>query len=89
MDTFESQFNDLDAQTGIMEGAISSTITTATPQDEIDLLLRQVADDANTELSQGLTEVPTAIAKAPESKVQDEDKQLTDRLRALRPAASS
>lgn len=87
MDKFESQFSDLDVQTGYMEDAMSSTVATSTPQDQIDLLLQQTAEEANIELTQNLSKVPEA--KEPGTKIQDEDAQLSERLRALRPAAAS
>lgn len=92
MDKFEAQFADLDVQTSYMEDTMSSTIATSTPQDQIDLLLQQTAEEANIELKQGLTagEVPGKLPEVTESesKIGDEDKQLADRLRALRPTAS-
>lgn len=94
MDKFESQFSDLEVQTSYMEDAMSSTVATSTPQDQIDLLLQQTAEEANIELQQGLGntdlagKVPDLNSKEPESRIQDEDKQLADRLRALRPTAS-
>jgi len=92
MDKFEAQFADLDVQTGYMEDTMSSTIATSTPQDQIDLLLQQTAEEANIELKQGLIadQVPGKLPELAEteSKVGDEDKQLADRLRALRPTAS-
>ena len=93
MDKFESQFSDLDVQTAYMEDTMSSTVATSTPQDQIDLLLQQTAEEANIELRQGLTntdlagKVPDLGAKE-ESKIQDEDKQLAERLRALKPTTS-
>ncbi|KAF9506504.1 hypothetical protein BS47DRAFT_1374112 [Hydnum rufescens UP504] len=93
MDKFESQFSDLDVQTSYMEDAMSSTVATSTPQDQIDLLLQQTADEANIELRQGLGNTDL-VGKVPElgdreeSRIQDEDKQLAERLRALRPTAS-
>jgi len=92
MDKFEAQFSDLDVQTSYMEDTMSSTIATSTPQDQIDLLLQQTAEEANIELKQGLAadEVPGKLPEVAEteSKIGDEDKQLADRLRALRPTAS-
>lgn len=71
---------------------MSSTIATSTPQDQIDLLLQQTADEANIELKQGLsaTELPGKVPTVAESesKIGDEDKELAERLRALRPTAS-
>jgi len=88
MDKFESQFADLDVQTSYMEDAMSSTTATSTPQDQIDNLLRQTAEEANIELQHDLAgkELPAGIA-APEKEVAgEEDAKLAERLRALRPA---
>ena len=91
MDKFETQFTDLDAQTSIMEDAMSSTTAVSTPQDQIDLLLRQTADEANIELQQDLaskdlSSVPEIVASSSKSQaMKDEDDKLADRLRALRP----
>lgn len=92
MDKFESQFQDIDAQTGYMESAISQTTASSTPQDQVDLLMQQVADEAGLELKHGLGE-----AQVPKSSVGVTDQQaiandqsaqdpLAQRLRALRPA---
>jgi charged multivesicular body protein 1 len=42
MDRFESQFEDMDVQTGYMENAMGDTTALSTPQDQVDLLLNQV-----------------------------------------------
>ena len=56
MDKFESQFADLDVQTSYMEDVMSSTTAVSTPQDQIDQLLRQTAEEANIELQQDLAD---------------------------------
>lgn len=88
MDTFESQFSDLDVQTSYMEDAMSSSTAVSTPQDQIDQLLRQTAEEANIELqhdlaAKDLDAVPDLTAREP---VRQEDDKLAERLRALRPA---
>ena len=93
MDKFEAQFSDLDVQASYMEDIMGSTVATSTPQDQIDLLLQQTAEEANIEIHQGLgatdLAAPLPELKEPESKLQDEDTELANRLRALRPAATS
>lgn len=95
MDRFEGQFSDLDVQTNYMEGAMGSTTATTTPQDQVDLLISQVADEAGLELQQelGSGKVPTERVKTPAAAekedrqpvaVGEEDGSLADRLRALR-----
>lgn len=88
MDKFESQFADLDVQTSYMESTMSDTTALATPQDQVDSLINQVADENGLEIQHGLgeTQVPAAVPKEveTESKVGEEDGRLADRLRALR-----
>ena len=83
MDKFETQFTDLDVQTSYLESTMSSTTATATPQDEVDTLMSQVADEAGLEIQQelgglkadGLGEMPEAkVAEKPE-----EDDKLAER----------
>ncbi|GJJ07291.1 hypothetical protein Clacol_001491 [Clathrus columnatus] len=85
MDKFESQFADLDVQTSYMEDTMGSTTAVSTPQDQIDTLMTQMAEEANIELQQDLGS--RDLNQVPDlPKVGEEDKQLADRLRALRPA---
>jgi charged multivesicular body protein 1 len=90
MDKFETQFSDLDVQTSYMEDAMSSTTATSTPQDQIDALLRQTAEEANIELQHDLAaaskDVPVGVVGVGEGVVGEEDAKLAERLRALRPA---
>lgn len=46
MEKFESQFEDLDVQSSVMENTMSDTTTTSVPQGDVDNLLQQVADEA-------------------------------------------
>ena len=46
MDKFENQFEDLDVQSSYMENTMSQTVTTSVPQNDVDSLLQQVADEA-------------------------------------------
>ena len=76
MDKFESQFADLDVQTSYMEETMSSTTAVSTPQDQIDQLMRQTAEEANIELqhdlaSADINKVPEITA--PKEKVGEED----------------
>ncbi|KAF9534758.1 vacuolar assembly protein DID2 [Crepidotus variabilis] len=87
MDKFESQFADLDVQTSYMEDAMGATSAISTPQDQIDSLLKQTAEEANIELqhdlaSKDLDSLPELTAP---QVAKDEDDKLAERLRALRP----
>lgn len=88
MDKFESQFSDLDVQTSYMEETMSNTTAVSTPQDEIDALMKQTAEEANIELQQDLAsrDVNTLPTVAQKDAVGEEDDRLAARLRALRPA---
>ena len=90
MDKFESQFADLDVQTAYMESAVASTTAVSTPQDQVDLLMQQMADEAKIELQHdlGAKEMTGNLADlSPSERIRDEDANLAERLRALRPAA--
>lgn len=88
MDKFESQFADLDVQTSYMEDAMSSTTATSTPQDQIDQLLRESAEEANIQLQHDLSSKDVnAVKEIQQENIGEEDDQLAQRLRALRPAA--
>ncbi|NWY30582.1 CHM1B protein, partial [Pheucticus melanocephalus] len=82
MDKFEHQFETLDVQTQQMEDTMSNTTTLTTPQNQVDMLLQEMADEAgldlNMELPQGQTgSVATSVASA-------EQDELSQRLARLR-----
>jgi charged multivesicular body protein 1 len=81
MDKFEQQFESLDVQTGVMSDAMQSTTTMAAPQNQIDLLMQEVADEAGIELNQNLPSIGTSVGVATASHEQDE---LSQRLAKLR-----
>jgi charged multivesicular body protein 1 len=89
MDKFEAQFSDLDVQTSYMEDAMSSTSAVSTPQDQIDQLMRQTAEEANIELQHDLASksLEGVASLGSQDKVKDEDDKLAERLRALRPSS--
>lgn len=86
MDKFESQFEDLDVQTEYMEGAMAGTTTMTTPQNEVEMLMQQVADEHGLELNQelGQLEPSRVLGEQAKQKEKDEDALLTERLKALR-----
>ena len=81
MDKFEQQFEDLDVQSSYMENAMGTTTATATPQDEVDLLMSKIADEAGLEMNANLS-----AAEAPKKLGTNEveEDRLGERLRALR-----
>lgn len=86
MDKFEHQFETLDVQTQQMEDTMSNTTTLTTPQNQVDMLLQEMADEAgldlNMELPQGQTgSVGTSMASSVTSA---EQYKLSQRLALLR-----
>ncbi|KAI9056509.1 vacuolar assembly protein DID2 [Trametes sanguinea] len=86
MDKFESQFSDLDVQTSYMEETMSNTTAVSTPQDEVDALMKQTAEEANIELQHDLAAKEAPQVEIAQEKIGEEDDSLAARLRALRPA---
>jgi charged multivesicular body protein 1 len=85
MDKFETQFEDLDVATGYYENATSSATATGTPQEDVDRLMSQVADEAGVELNQEMAgATPAKNIKAPANPTEVEEDNLGERLRALR-----
>merc|ERR1712241_663631 len=58
MDKFESQFEDLDVRTSVMEDAMGSATTTTTPVNQVEALMKQVADENGLEITEQLASVP-------------------------------
>ena len=69
MDKFETQFEDLDVATGYYENATSSATAVGTPQDDVDRLIGQVADEAGVELQ---AEMMTPDKAAPAKAIEEE-----------------
>ena len=89
MDKFESQLSDMDVKSSIVDDAIKSSTADSAPQDQVEQLLRQTAEEANIELqhdlaAKDLSSVPDLSVASGQS-LKDEDDKLADRLRALRP----
>jgi len=86
MEKFEQQFEDLDATTEYYEGATNNATALTTPQDEVDLLMSKVADEAGLEMKHNLPEnaQPQEPVKTSTKVSEDKEDKLTERLRALR-----
>lgn len=86
MDKFESQFEDLDVRTSVLEGSMGAATTLSTPKEQVDSLIQQVADEAGLEVMDQLNDaqsVPVGTVTAGE-RTRDQEDQLTKRLAALR-----
>lgn len=83
MDKFEDQFEDLDVQSSYMENTMSQTVTTSVPQQDVDGLMQQIADEAGLDLNM---ELPQAGSVGVSTQVSQEQDELTQRLARLRQA---
>ncbi|CAB3361016.1 Hypothetical predicted protein [Cloeon dipterum] len=83
MDKFEHQFEDLDVQSSYMENAMSQTTTTTVPQNDVESLMMQVADEAGLELKMELPQEQLGTIGA-STQVSQEQDELTQRLARLR-----
>eukprot|EP00794_Sanderia_malayensis_P019138 gene19138-21055_t len=90
MEKFEKQFEDLDVHTQVLEGSMGNAVTLSTPQDQVDQLILQVAEESGLEVMDQLAELnpasgslapPTATASRGTASKEDE---LDRRLAALR-----
>lgn len=85
MDKFENQFEDLDALTNYYESTTNNVNALTTPQDQVDELMGQIADEAGIEMKQGLNETNVEINTPPATAMNEEkEDRLAERLRALR-----
>merc|ERR1712203_214595 len=84
MDKFEKEFEDLDVQTSVMEGAMSQTTATNIPQDAVEQLMKQAADEAGLELNMDLpSAVNNTIGTSTQAATSEQD-ELNQRLARLR-----
>lgn len=94
MDEFEKQVEALDIQSAVMEKSIQTTTASTTPEDQVEQLMRQVADEHKLEFQSTFdnikvpSQVKTNVVQAADShSVDDHDKQLASRLAALKSGA--
>jgi charged multivesicular body protein 1 len=82
MATFEKQFENLDVQAGVMNGAMSTQAALATPPEQVNDLLQKIADENGLEVKLGLPQPgATAVTAAP---AKEETDDLAARVAALR-----
>ncbi|XP_034541385.1 charged multivesicular body protein 1a [Notolabrus celidotus] len=86
MDKFESQVENLDVHTSVMDDSMSSATTLTTPQDQVDDLIHQIAEQNGLEVMDQLSQLPAGATSvgAESSRSQDKEDQLSRRLAALR-----
>ncbi|PRW60243.1 charged multivesicular body 1-like [Chlorella sorokiniana] len=82
MDLFERQLEDLDVQTDFVESAMQNQTVLSTPEDDVNMLVQQVADEHGLET--GLSLPQAAAAKVPAQKVAAPEPDLAQRLAELK-----
>ncbi|XP_036998658.2 charged multivesicular body protein 1a [Artibeus jamaicensis] len=84
MDRFEQQVQNLDVHTSVMEDSMSSATTLTTPQEQVDSLIVQIAEENGLEVLDQLSQLPEGAAAVGEGSVRSQEDQLSRRLAALR-----
>ncbi|XP_034031553.1 charged multivesicular body protein 1a [Thalassophryne amazonica] len=86
MDKFEGQVQNLDVHTSVMEDSMSSAMTLTTPQNQVDDLIQQIAEESGLEVMDQLSQLPAGATSigAESSRSQEKEEQLSRRLAALR-----
>jgi charged multivesicular body protein 1 len=82
MDQFEKQFESLDVQAEFVENAMSNQAALSTPEEDVNMLLQQVAEEHNLEVCLNLPQAGTKVAA--QQQAVDADGDLTKRLAELR-----
>ena len=88
MDKFEQQFDNLEISTQTMESSIQSSTSTVMPLSQVDLLMKQVADENSLEFNDGLSVAPTKklepkVNTSAASEQKSNEPSLEERLRKL------
>ncbi|PVU97791.1 hypothetical protein BB559_001890 [Furculomyces boomerangus] len=83
MDKFEQQFEDIDVQTESMENSIGGVVAQSVPQDQVDMLMLQVADEAGLEVNHQLG-LNSIVPKESTQLNEEEHVALNERLAKLR-----
>uniref|UniRef100_A0A8V0XVL4 Charged multivesicular body protein 1A n=5 Tax=Phasianinae TaxID=9072 RepID=A0A8V0XVL4_CHICK len=84
MDKFEQQVQNLDVHTSVMEDSMSSATTLTTPQEQVDSLIVQIAEENGLEIMDQLNQLPEGASAVGESSMRSQEDQLSRRLAALR-----
>ena len=83
MDQFEHQFENLDIQSEFVENAMNAQASLSTPEEDVNLLMQQVAEEHNLESMLNLPQASGPVA-APAAVAANADSDLSQRLAQLR-----
>uniref|UniRef100_A0A2K5S4D7 Charged multivesicular body protein 1A n=1 Tax=Cebus imitator TaxID=2715852 RepID=A0A2K5S4D7_CEBIM len=79
MDRFEQQVQNLDVHTSVMEDSMSSATTLTTPQEQVDSLIVQIAEENGLEVLDQLSQLPEGASAVGETSVRSQEDQLSRR----------
>lgn len=82
MDTFEQQFETMDVTSAYMEGAIGQSTATTTPEDDVNNLMSQVADEHGLNIREHLEDNIKVKTGGPANQVAADEKTENDDLEA-------
>jgi charged multivesicular body protein 1 len=83
MDTFEKQFEDLDVRAEYMENAMQSTNATLTPENDVEDLMAQIADENDIEFQSELDTMKIKKKPVQEEEEEVEEDDFESRLKKL------
>ncbi|XP_045193285.2 charged multivesicular body protein 1a-like [Mercenaria mercenaria] len=84
MEKFEKQFEDIDVRTSTLESAMGTATTLSTPQDQVEALIVEVAEESGLEVMDQLKDINPSTASVRESADAKREDDLSRRLQALR-----
>lgn len=84
MGKFEKQFEDIDVRTSTLENSMSSATTLSTPQDQVESLMKQIAEENDLDITEQLTDLNPTTASIREDTEKKKEDDLSRRLQALR-----
>eukprot|EP00471_Norrisiella_sphaerica_P000447 CAMPEP_0184478188 /NCGR_PEP_ID=MMETSP0113_2-20130426/281_1 /TAXON_ID=91329 /ORGANISM="Norrisiella sphaerica, Strain BC52" /LENGTH=198 /DNA_ID=CAMNT_0026855885 /DNA_START=53 /DNA_END=649 /DNA_ORIENTATION=+ len=84
MDTFEKQFEELDIQSAVMEDSVKQANANTIKEDQVENLMRQVADEHNLKMEDEMLDAPGGKILVEQKEIKhSEEKSLEERLNAL------
>ncbi|XP_072290745.1 charged multivesicular body protein 1a [Eucyclogobius newberryi] len=84
MDKFETQVQNLDVHTSVMDDAMSSATTLSTPLNQVDDLIQRIAEESGLEVMDQLSQVPAGSSTLGADSVRSQEDNLSRRLASLR-----
>ena len=87
MDKFESNFDQLEVTSNLVDGALNSSTATSMPEEQVDALLNQVSDEHGLQFkarAADASSAPMKVAAQSAAETDDQEDQLEKRLAALR-----